>query len=131
MAKKLPPEHTRFKPGQSGNSGGRPKLTDKDRIVQKLTRETWNELSEKMMTCTKDQLEALIAAECPMEVETFIRHMLAINEDPDWHAYEKYLARRIGPVKQDINLTVHPKPTVINLLNGDKMILGTEGDNDE
>lgn len=124
MPKKL------FKKGTSGNPSGRPKLTEEDKIVQKMTRETWNDLCQKMMTCTKDELEEIIASECPMEVETFIRHMLKINEDPDWHAYEKYLARRIGPVKQEVDLNLYPKPTVIKRADG-TTVLGAADEEDE
>lgn len=97
-----------FKKGASGNPNGRPKLTPQEKFVNQLTRETWNDLSQKMMTCTKEELAELLSGPepLPMEVEIFIQHMLALAAEPDWTAYEKYLARRIGPVKQEIDLLV-------------------------
>lgn len=122
--RKRPPVKTSFKPGSSGNPTGRPKLTPEEKAVKALTRETWNELSQKMMTCDKSELEALLAEKVPYEVELFIRHMLALGERPDWQAYEKYLARRIGPVKQEVEITA-PKPTVIKRLgSGEEVVLG-------
>lgn len=87
-----------FKPGCSGNPGGRPKKTDKERAVEQLTKETWNDLCQKMMTLDRDALSALLGQSMPYEVELFIRHMLDLGERPSWDAYEKYLARRIGKV---------------------------------
>lgn len=95
----------RFVKGQSGNPSGGRKLTNKDKKVKDLTRETWNELSQKMMTCTKEELESLVGGRLPYEVELFIRHMLALGETPDWSQYAKYLERRIGKIKDEVELS--------------------------
>jgi hypothetical protein len=121
----------KFKKGKSGNPTGRPKLTPEDKAVKQLTRETWNDLSQKMMTCSQTDLEEILArGGMPFEAELFIRHMLKLGETPDWHAYEKYLARRIGPVKQEVEVSL-PKPTIIELSDGRKIVAGAskeEGD---
>jgi hypothetical protein len=114
----------KFKKGRSGNPSGRPKQTPEEKAVKQLTRETWNDLSQKMMTCSQDGLEELLArGGLPFESELFIRHMLKLGESPDWHAYEKYLARRIGPVKQELELSA-PKPIVIHRRDGSSTELG-------
>lgn len=98
-------------------------MSEGDRTVQKLTKETWNDLSQKMMTCSREELDELLAGKIPYEQELFIRHMLAIGENPDWHAYEKYLARRIGKVKDEVEV-IMPKPTVILRRDGTEVVLG-------
>ena len=120
----------RFKKGRSGNPGGRPKQTEQDKLVKTLTKETFNDLCQKMMTCTKDELEEIIAKSVPYEVELFIRHMLALGENPDWNQYQKYLERRIGKVQDEMKIEM-PKPTVIRLSDGGAMILGTQTDNEQ
>ena len=116
----------KFKKGKSGNPTGRPKETPEDKVVKQLTRQTWNDLSQKMMTCTQQDLIKLLATgELPYESELFIQHMITLGEKPDWHAYEKYLARRIGPVKQELELSL-PKPIVIHRRDGSQTILGHE-----
>ena len=120
----------KFKKGKSGNPGGRPKETEQDKIVKKLTKETFNDLCEKMMTCTKAELTAVIAGDVPYEVELFISHMLALGEQPDWSKYEKYLERRIGKVQDELKIEL-PKPTVIRLSSGEALVLGTDRDEDE
>jgi hypothetical protein len=100
----------RWKPGQSGNASGRPKLTEQERVVNQLTKETWNELCEKMMTCSRAELVRMIESDeasndLSYEARLFILHMLHLGNVPDWTAYEKYLARRIGKVKDEIDLT--------------------------
>lgn len=120
----------KFKKGKSGNPSGRPKLTPEDKAVKQLTRETWNDLSQKMMTCSQTDLEELLARGVPYESELFIRHMLKLGESPDWHAYEKYLARRIGPVKQELEISA-PKPIVIKHRDGSATELGYQEEGEE
>ncbi len=119
-----------FVKGQSGNPGGRKPMTDEERAVKKLTKETFNDLSEKMMTCTKEELEDMIAMGLPFESELFIRMMLTLAEKGDMTQYQKYLDRRIGKVKEEVEINL-PKPTIIQLSGDKQIVLGSERDEDE
>ena len=114
-----------YKKGESGNPKGRPPLSEKQRVVSKLTKETFAELCEKMMTCTREEIEDLLAATMPYEAELFIRHMLALGENPDWNQYNRYLDRRIGKVVEQVEMIV-PKPTIIQLSGERQIVLGAE-----
>ena len=116
----------KFKKGVSGNLSGRPALTEEEKIIKKMTKETFNDLCQKMMSCSKEDLEDLVATKMPYEAELFIRHMLSLGEDPDWHAYAKYLERRIGKVKDEIEITALPKPTIIKRADGSEVELGAK-----
>ena len=118
-----------FKPHQSGNPSGRAPDSPMDKIVKKMTKETFSNLAQLMMSKDKDGLEDVIAAKVPFEVELFIRHMLSLGENPDWAKYEKYLERRIGKVKDEVDVVV--KPFVINRPGGGTTILGTTTGEDE
>lgn len=91
-----------FQKGKSGNPGGRKPITEKEKAVNKLTKETFNDLCETMMKCTREEIIELISGKLPYESELFLLHMIDLGEKPDWAKYEKYLSRRIGPIKEEI-----------------------------
>lgn len=60
MARKPPPEHTRWKPGQTGNPGGRPKLPKELREVKEFTTDEIKRVIAKYMRMTKGELEVVL-----------------------------------------------------------------------
>jgi hypothetical protein len=59
---KKPPEHSRFKPGQSGNRKGRPRGSSKEHILSKLDRELQRKIiiQENGKTLKVTKLEAYL-----------------------------------------------------------------------
>ena len=119
-----------YNQGETGNKGGRPKLTDKQRNVAKMTKDTFAELNEKMMTLTREELTDLIAGSLPYEAELFIIHMLDMGQNPNWADYERYLSRRIGKVADHVEISL-PKPTIIQLSGDRQIVLGNELQEDD
>ena len=110
----------KFKKGQSGNPGGRTPLTPEEKSVKLLTRQKFAELVQLIMTKSREDLEALISQSLPYEEELFIRHMLDLGQVTNWNQYDKYLDRRIGKVKEemDVNVVRH----TIKKLSGEERV---------
>lgn len=122
-----------FKPGQSGNPGGRPRESQIERLVKKLTKETYAELVNLLMSSTEQEvMDYLNGPNVPLEQTLFIRHILDLAEKPNWVAYDKYLDRRIGKVKEEMDLSIRPGVKVIDLEPiGKKIVLGKNEEEEE
>jgi hypothetical protein len=80
-----PPEHSRFKPGQSGNPNGRPKkIPELDKLLADV-------LGEE-----KDGIEA---------AKAILMALRAKATKGDVRAAEVLLERAYGKIKQDVNLS--------------------------
>jgi hypothetical protein len=116
LAKKPPPEHTRWKPGQSGNKAGKPKnLLTQDRVkklISDFSQLTIDEL-RKIKGDPKSTILEVAAAS----------HLL--NAPDDTASFNFVLERSIGKVK-DVKEIVLPKPTVVQRRDGTQMVLGAE-----
>jgi len=60
MPKVLPPIHSRFKPGQSGNPSGKPKTDPELLKARALTRTKFEALANKFISMTKEDLKAAV-----------------------------------------------------------------------
>lgn len=95
-----------FKPGVSGNPGGRPKLPEEIKkaatltatefvaIASRFTKLTPNELQEELKTGLLTNLEHVVA--------TVIRRAII---DGDYKAFDLMLSRIIGKIPDNLNLT--------------------------
>lgn len=101
-------------------------LTEEEKSVKLLTRKKFAHLVQMIMTKPKEDLEQFLAGpNIPFEEELFIRHVLALGDNPNFMAYDKYLDRRIGKVKDELELTAKPKRTVIHRQDGSQVELAT------
>jgi hypothetical protein len=100
-----PPEATRFKPGESGNPGGKP-VGDRNRLTKAflnaLADDFDNHGKQAIIDCRENKPEAYIkaiAALCPKEVE--IKNPLQELKDDELltavRALEGFLAARVAP----------------------------------
>lgn len=91
MPRKPPPEHTRFKKGQSGNPAGRPK--------SRLTVESLREIIDRMSFMTRKQLDAVIENEETPMIELQIASVLSqAVKSGDYSRVQFILDRVLGKV---------------------------------
>ena len=117
MAKKLPPEETRWKPGQSGNPGGK----KKDLLTQ-------SQVKGLISDFAKLDIEALakIASDPKSTWTEMTLAKQMLNAPDDLATLNFVLDRSIGKVKDVKEVTVVPKPTIVQRSSGAQMILGAE-----
>lgn len=92
MAYKNPPEHTRFKPGKSGNPSGKKKraFTAEDLAIEieKCLLMTKAELAEVLKSGTATGIQSMAASAC-----------MRAAIDGDWSKINSMLDRCVGKVK--------------------------------
>lgn len=99
MARKPPPEHTRFKPGQSGNPGGKPRGL--------LTADKVSGIIGQFFDKTLEELQAIMDnPKATMGEKMVASAMLKSAETGDFNRVEPILQRGIGKVKEQIESTV-------------------------
>ena len=116
MARKPPPEHTRFKPGQSGNpSGAKPFLTRArlNGALSKMSKSTIDEVRKIFENPRSTALEAMLAS-----------IVIKIYEDGDAGKFNFLLDRAVGRVKETTEIIL-PKPTVVERLDGTSLVLSS------
>lgn len=100
----LKPYH--FKPGQSGNPKGKPKLDDEARELKRLDRDSYNRMLNKIGNLKTPELQAIINDPNTVVWEKMIATVAAkaiARGDPS--RMEALLSRAIGPVKTQVEMT--------------------------
>lgn len=113
---KGPPKEWHFKPGQSGNPGGKSKHF--------LTRHKVKLLIDKFLALSKIELETLIMAAGTPALELMIAStILSCIKIGDYSRLEALLARAVGKVKENIEDDTESKSDVSRLSMGDLLSL--------
>lgn len=115
MPRKPPPEHTRWKPGQSGNVAGRPKgIVRKDEIQAVLGR-FW-------LMDAKD-IEAYLAKPGVTAGERLVASIvISAIKGGDATKAEWLLTRMIGKVKEEVEVSA--KPFIAEYRDGTAEVMG-------
>lgn len=116
LAKKPPPEHTRWKPGQSGNAAGKKKDLLTQSQVKGLISDFAKLTEAELLKVTEDP-------KASWTEKTLARQMMKASDDLG--ALNFVFDRSIGKVKETKEIIL-PKPTMVERLNGTAMILGAE-----
>lgn len=113
-APQLRPHH--FKPGQSGNPGGKPK--------QLLTKDKVKGLVDKFYHMSREDLKKVAANPKSTVIElTIASIMVKCIEAGDFSRFDGMLSRAIGKVADEI---IMPRPMVITRPSGEQVTLAVE-----
>jgi uncharacterized protein DUF5681 len=107
MPKKPPPPEKRFKPGQSGNPGGRPKLPEDVREAKRLTQAALERTLNDFLFMDREALQARLKEPSAPMIEVIIGSIIAkAATGSDQMRLAFLLDRMIGKIKepaQDLN----------------------------
>lgn len=125
MAKKpTPPVEKRFKPGQSGNPGGRPKLPDDIKEARKLNQHELERIINKYLAMSRDQVKESISSPTTPMMELMVASIVAqAAQKGDHQRLDFVLNRLVGKVKDQIEVT-QVTPFVIKHTTGEQTVLG-------
>lgn len=122
-----------FKAGESGNPGGRPALPEDVKRARNMNAIEFTRIINDFMRMSLDDVEKITKD----NKETMLRKLLAHGfihacaGNKTWA--DLILDRSVGPVKNELNLNVLPKPTVIERRGGGEIEMGAqllEGEDD-
>lgn len=111
---RIPPVHSQFKPGQSGNPDGARKHDKVTRALRTLTIETYKEVIELVLTENLDGLKTMILdKKTPaLQVGVAKAFLMAIHKG-DYAVIERIAERIIGKIPDQ--LQVHSQNMNLNL----------------
>jgi len=120
-----------FKPGQSGNPGGKIKLPPDVRENKKYTAIAVTRLLNEFLNMSFEQIKERISAPGTPSLDLMIGKIVAEAVKTGDHARLNFIFdRMIGKVKETIEHKL-PKPTLVKLTDGDAYLLGSKKDDEE
>lgn len=124
MPRKPPTNGVKFKPGQSGNPGGRPKLPDDIKEARKLNQVELERIVNKYLYMDREAVKAAISSPGTPMMELMVASIVAqAAQKGDHLRLDFVLNRMIGKVKDEkdhnfnlnMNLRAMPREDVIEL----------------
>lgn len=121
-----------FKPGQSGNPEGRPKLPEDLKKARKLNQIEVGRIINRFMNISVKAIEIETAEPSTTALEAMIgKIIIEAHKFGDYSRVNFLFDRMIGKVTEKVEHKL-PKPTVIKLIGEDAvMVLGSSEEKDE
>jgi hypothetical protein len=102
----MPKEDTQFKPGQSGNPGGRPRVDEETKRIRQLTKEQFKDLANILLSGTFEDLQRIQdAPETTALTGWTVKVIITAWERGDYKTLDELLNRLIGKVKDEHHFT--------------------------
>lgn len=121
---------TKFKPGQSGNPSGRPKLPGDIVKAKSLNRVEAQRILNQLVYMSKDEIKAFMKRPDATMLELLIGSIIFKGVEQGDHQRTNFLFERlIGKVKDDIEVT-HLR-RVVKKLDGTEIVYTNEPDKDD
>jgi hypothetical protein len=115
-----------FKPGQSGNPGGRPKIPEELRKFKTLSADEVKKIFAKYARMTEPEVSAYMAADdTPIFEKVVGQGLLKAVKDGDYGRLNFILDRTIGKVVEKTEIDL-PEPVIIRRRGGDEVQLAAE-----
>jgi len=114
MSRPLPPEETRFKPGVSGNSGGRPKLPEDIKEARKISQFEFERIVNRYLFMTDAEFTEDLARPEATKFERLVGGIIdkAIKKKDEKKA-EWILSRTLGKMRE--RLEIESKSLKVNV----------------
>jgi hypothetical protein len=118
---------TSWKPGESGNPEGRVKLPEDIRTAKKLNKIELERLLNLYLTLSDDEIKARLSTSETPQLEKMIASIVTKAIDHgDQQRLTFILDRLVGKVKDEIDVTVIPRPVIIERHDGTSIELTSE-----
>lgn len=116
----------KFKKGESGNPGGRPRLPDDLKTIQQLTADEYNRRIAKHLRMDRTELDAVLNNPATIIFDLIIAKTLQKSaEHGDINKAEYLFSRTLGKPKETMEV-MQPPPMVIERTDGSQTILGVK-----
>jgi hypothetical protein len=129
---KPPPLHTRWKPGESGNKTGRPRLPAHLQNIPSLTADEVNKIMSKYTRMSLTELEQVILEKKAPALEMAIcSNLIKSITSGDYANLQFILDRSVGKVTEKSEIAVSPKAVSddeLDLIPKEKLIELLSGD---
>jgi len=126
MGRKPPPEGKRFKPGQSGNPGGKAKVPEDILKARKLNQLELERIVNQYLWLSAAELKARVQDPATPTMELMVASVIAeAVKKGDQQRLEFILCRMIGKVTERLEVDI-PVPFIVHRRDGSKVIMGAE-----
>lgn len=116
-----------FVPGQSGNPSGRPKLPTDLKNAKKMDRIEIDRTLSSYLRKTKDELSEIARDPKATALQLFVLSIITKGiTEGDQSRLNFLFDRIIGKVKEEIDVSVYPKPIIIKRMDGSEVVLTSQ-----